>query len=269
MTHLKSADRFDEIVEARGRTRLRRDPRTWPHGRAEIPRPGRLGVPAADQAAISDSTILGSGDVFTAEDAVRMLRETGVDIVWIARGAIGNPWIFQHAQTLLRRSSAMLAPPSIHEQRDALASTSPSRWRSTASSSPADGCGRWGSSTAGFIRRRRREAGVHQRHSLRDWTNVLDRFYASTAPASGPRRTRRTRSTNRINRARWKYERASRTEGCPTDRADAGAEMSSTDWIWWTVLVVSCVVGFGMTIFARRSRLRRRRSRCMSADDAF
>ena len=42
-------------------------------------------------------TILGSGDVFTAEDAVRMLRETGVDIVWIARGAIGNPWIFDSA----------------------------------------------------------------------------------------------------------------------------------------------------------------------------
>ena len=27
-------------------------------------------------------------------------------------------------------------------------------------------------------------------------------------------------------------------------------EVSTTDWIWWTVLVVSCVVGFGMTIFA-------------------
>src|SRR3954447_5638029 len=48
-----------------------------------------------------DRTILGSGDVFTAEDAVRMLRETGVDIVWIARGAIGNPWIFEHARALL------------------------------------------------------------------------------------------------------------------------------------------------------------------------
>src|SRR5205809_292677 len=33
--------------------------------------------------------ILGSGDVFTAHDAVRMLRETAVDVVWIARGAIG------------------------------------------------------------------------------------------------------------------------------------------------------------------------------------
>src|SRR6185436_12169042 len=48
-----------------------------------------------------DKTILGSGDVFTAEDVVRMLKETGVDIVWIARGAIGNPWIFDHTAALL------------------------------------------------------------------------------------------------------------------------------------------------------------------------
>jgi tRNA-dihydrouridine synthase B len=48
-----------------------------------------------------NQTILGSGDVFTAEDAVRMLRETGVDGTWIARGAIGNPWIFQQARDLL------------------------------------------------------------------------------------------------------------------------------------------------------------------------
>ncbi len=46
--------------------------------------------------------IFGSGDVFTAEDVVNMLETTGVDAVWIARGAIGNPWIFQHAAALLR-----------------------------------------------------------------------------------------------------------------------------------------------------------------------
>jgi nifR3 family TIM-barrel protein len=55
-----------------------------------------------------DKPILGSGDVFTAEDAVRMLSETGVDIVWIARGAIGNPWIFQHAATLLAATPSPL-----------------------------------------------------------------------------------------------------------------------------------------------------------------
>jgi len=52
-------------------------------------------------------TILGSGDVFTAQDAVRMLRETGVDCVWIARGAIGNPWIFRDAAKLLRSPSPL------------------------------------------------------------------------------------------------------------------------------------------------------------------
>src|SRR5690349_588654 len=66
-------------------------------------------------------TIFGSGDVFTAEDAVRMLRETGVDLIWIARGAIGNPWIFKHAAQLLADPDAKLVAPTIHEQREALA----------------------------------------------------------------------------------------------------------------------------------------------------
>jgi nifR3 family TIM-barrel protein len=65
-----------------------------------------------------DKTILGSGDVFTAENAVGMLKETGVDIVWIARGAIGNPWIFTDAARSLAGDS--IGPPSIHAQRDAL-----------------------------------------------------------------------------------------------------------------------------------------------------
>ena len=65
------------------------------------------------------NTILGSGDVFTAEDAVRMLRETNVDVVWIARGAIGNPWVFRDAAKPAMRGEA-IAPPTIAEQRDAL-----------------------------------------------------------------------------------------------------------------------------------------------------
>ena len=39
--------------------------------------------------------ILGSGDVWTADDALRMRRETGCDGVLVARGACGNPWIFR------------------------------------------------------------------------------------------------------------------------------------------------------------------------------
>ncbi len=64
-------------------------------------------------------TILGSGDVFCAADALRMYESTGVDGVWIARGAIGNPWIFSEFQALLDGQS-LPAPPSIAAQRAAL-----------------------------------------------------------------------------------------------------------------------------------------------------
>jgi len=45
--------------------------------------------------------VLANGDVFTAEDAVRILRYTGADMVMIGRGALGNPWLFQQAKVLL------------------------------------------------------------------------------------------------------------------------------------------------------------------------
>jgi len=44
--------------------------------------------------------VLGSGDLFTPEDCLRMLKETGCDGVMIARGALGNPWIFQQVREL-------------------------------------------------------------------------------------------------------------------------------------------------------------------------
>ena len=39
-------------------------------------------------------TVLGSGDLFTAQDCLDMMDQTGVDGVTVARGAIGNPWLF-------------------------------------------------------------------------------------------------------------------------------------------------------------------------------
>jgi len=62
-----------------------------------------------------DRTILGSGDLFNAEDVVRMLRETGVDGVTAARGCIGNPWIFREARELLAGGPAP-EPPDVPEQ---------------------------------------------------------------------------------------------------------------------------------------------------------
>jgi nifR3 family TIM-barrel protein len=149
-----------------------------------------------------DRTILGSGDVFTAEDAVRMLVETNVDIVWIARGAIGNPWIFGHATELLNHTpspgtpgegggegleTGLIAPPSIHAQRDAL------------SEHFAIAMQIHGEQLAG---RRMRKMGIKYARfhpnaaevktdfinvrSLRDWNNVLTKWYASDGPGVWP-----------------------------------------------------------------------------------
>lgn len=45
--------------------------------------------------------VFGSGDLFSPEDAKRMLEETGVDGVMFARGAMGNPFIFTKTIELL------------------------------------------------------------------------------------------------------------------------------------------------------------------------
>lgn len=64
-------------------------------------------------------TVIGSGDLFSAGACVRMLEQTGVDGVSVARGAIGNPWIFAQARALLA-GEPLPSLPTIHEQREVL-----------------------------------------------------------------------------------------------------------------------------------------------------
>jgi tRNA-dihydrouridine synthase B len=134
-----------------------------------------------------NKTILGSGDVFTAEDAVRMLRETGVDIVWIARGAIGNPWIFQQAKALLDDPNASIAPPSIGEQRAALTEHFGIAMEIHGESLAGRRMRKMGIKYSRFHPQAGEvKAAFIQVHSLRDWTNVLDRFYANDGPGVWP-----------------------------------------------------------------------------------
>ena len=45
--------------------------------------------------------VIGNGDVFTPEDALRMKEITDCDAIMIARGSMGNPWIFNQIERVL------------------------------------------------------------------------------------------------------------------------------------------------------------------------
>lgn len=55
--------------------------------------------------------VIANGDVFSAEDAVRILQFTGADMAMIGRGAFGNPWIFTQAEAALCGEVVPALPP--------------------------------------------------------------------------------------------------------------------------------------------------------------
>ncbi|MDU0294625.1 tRNA dihydrouridine synthase DusB [Saccharothrix longispora] len=52
--------------------------------------------------AVTDVPVLGNGDVFSAQDALRMVAETGCDGVVVGRGCLGRPWLFGELQAAFR-----------------------------------------------------------------------------------------------------------------------------------------------------------------------
>ena len=61
--------------------------------------------------------VIGNGDIFTPQDAKRMMEETGCDGLMVARGAKGNPWIFRRINHYLD-TGELLPEPSIEEIRE-------------------------------------------------------------------------------------------------------------------------------------------------------
>ena len=57
--------------------------------------------------------VIGNGDIFTPEDAGRMLKETGCDGIMVGRGAKGNPWLFGRINHYLDTGEVLPGPSMV------------------------------------------------------------------------------------------------------------------------------------------------------------
>ena len=131
--------------------------------------------------------ILCSGDVWQAADIFRMIAYTGAAGVSVARGCIGNPWIFRQARDLMAGREPQ--PPALAEQRAVLLDHFDLALRGHAARGGSAAC------TEEFTARGMRKFGVRfaQHHpaaeevrvrmtrvsSLADWRAVIEEFYGA------------------------------------------------------------------------------------------
>jgi tRNA-dihydrouridine synthase B len=90
------------------------------HGRTVVQRyigPSRWEFLTEVKRHAGSRTVLGSGDLFSPQACLDMIRTTGVDGVTVARGCIGNPWIFAQCRALAE-GKPLPPPPSVFEQRE-------------------------------------------------------------------------------------------------------------------------------------------------------
>ena len=64
--------------------------------------------------------VIANGDIWTAEDAVHILRYTGADAAMIARGAFGDPWLFEQGNAALEGRPIPPLPPLRDRMEEAL-----------------------------------------------------------------------------------------------------------------------------------------------------
>ena len=73
-------------------------------------------LPAAVKRRLPHATIVGSGDIFDPAATVDLMKKTGLDGFIVARGAVGNPWIFRDLRCVWE-NRPLPQPPGLDEQR--------------------------------------------------------------------------------------------------------------------------------------------------------
>jgi nifR3 family TIM-barrel protein len=137
---------------------------------------------------VGQRTILGSGDLFSARDCIDMIRQTGVDGVTVARGAIGNPWIFHQARELAA-GRPLPAPPTLHEQREVIGE----HYRRAEELYGPERCAmimrKFGIKYSALHPSHERVRSAYTKvKSREDWESVLVQWYGNDAPGRYPSR---------------------------------------------------------------------------------
>lgn len=63
--------------------------------------------------------VIGNGDICCGEDAAKMYRETGCDLVMVGRGSYGNPWIFEEIEAYLDKGE-IIPQPDMNERLETM-----------------------------------------------------------------------------------------------------------------------------------------------------
>jgi len=131
-------------------------------------------------------TVLGSGDLFSAQACLDMIRQTGVDGVTVARGAIGNPWVFEQARALAA-GRPLPPPPTVHQQREVIRE----HFRLAEELYGERLCSplmrKFGIKYSALHPQAEQVCGAFiQTRSRQEWEAVLDRWYAEDVPGKSP-----------------------------------------------------------------------------------